>query len=149
MGEEAFSDKKKYVFDAAPDTDLYNKTLETLKEQTKPFFIVLQNISFHKPYNTPYGKTQKDALRYADKSLYYFYLQLKKSGFFDNGRLIIVGDHRKMEPLEDKEKDALGEYRYTRGLATIVGTGITPGTINENIIQHTDIFYGLKQLVAQ
>ena len=149
IGEEAFSDKKKYVFDAAPDTDLYNKTLETVKEQTQPYLIVLQNISFHKPYNTPYWTNQKDALRYADKSLYYFYLQLKKSGFFDHGRLIIVGDHRKMEALEDKEKDALGDYRYTKWLATIVGTGIVPGTINNNIIQHTDIFYGLKHLVAK
>ena len=149
IGEEAFTGKKTYVFDAAPDTDLYDKTLDTIKTQTNPYLIVLQNISFHKPYNTPYGTNQKDALRYADKSLYYFYLQLKKSGFFTNGLLVIVGDHRKMEPLEDKEKNALGEYRYTRGLATIVGTGIIPGTINNNIVQHTDIFYGLKQLVAK
>jgi hypothetical protein len=35
-------------------------------------------------------------------------------------------DHRKMEPLENNEKDTLGDYRYTRGLATIVGTGIVP-----------------------
>jgi phosphoglycerol transferase MdoB-like AlkP superfamily enzyme len=76
--------------------------------------MVLQTISFHKPYNTPYGTTQKDAIRYADKSLFYFYLQLKKSGFFNNGILVVVGDHRKMEPLENKEKTALGEYRYTR-----------------------------------
>jgi hypothetical protein len=54
-----------------------------------------------------------------------------------------------MEPLENKEKDALGTYRYTKGLATIVGTGIIPGTINNNIIQHTDLFYGLKQLVGK
>jgi phosphoglycerol transferase MdoB-like AlkP superfamily enzyme len=76
--------------------------------------MVLQSISFHKPYNTPYGTTQKDALRYADKSLFYFYLQLKKSGFFDNGVLVVVSDHRKMEPLENKEKEALGAYWYTR-----------------------------------
>lgn len=148
IGEEAFADKQKYVFDAAPDIDLYDKTLNIIKGQTDPYLIVLQNISFHKPYNTPYGQNQTDALRYTDKSLYYFYLQLKKSGFFTNGLLVIVSDHRKMEPLEAKEKDALGTYRYTKWLATIVGTGITPGTINTNIIQHTDMFYGLKQLVA-
>ena len=149
IGEEWFIDKKKYVFDAAPDNDLYNKTLETIKEQHDPYLIVLQNISFHKPYNTPYGTTQQDALKYADKSLFYFYLQLKKSGFFNNGLLVIVGDHRKMEPLENKEKDALGDFWYTRGLATIVGTGIIPGTINTGIIQHSDMFYGLKQLVGR
>jgi phosphoglycerol transferase MdoB-like AlkP superfamily enzyme len=114
IGEEAFMDKKKYVFDTAPDNDLYDKTLETIEQQTSPYLIVLQNISFHTPYNTPYGTTQKDALAYTDKSLYSFYLQLKKSGFFDNGILVIVSDHRKMEPLEDKEKEVLGEYWYTR-----------------------------------
>lgn len=76
--------------------------------------MVLQTISFHKPYNTPYGKTQEDAIRYSDKTLFYFYLQLKKAKFFDNGILVIVSDHRKMEPLKEKEKTALGEYRYTR-----------------------------------
>lgn len=149
IGEEAFVDTKKYVFDAAPDIDLYAKTMDTIKQQTKPYFIVLQSISFHKPYNTPYGTDQQTALRYSDKALYYFYLQLKKSWFFDNGILVIVNDHRKMEPLEDKEKEALGPYRYTRGLATIIGTGIAPWTINTNIIQHTDIFYGLKQLIGR
>lgn len=149
IGKEAFTGKKKYVFDAAPDHELYNKTLATIKQQEAPYFMVLQSISFHKPYNTPYGQTQKDALRYADKSLFYFYLQLKKSGFFDNGILIVVSDHRKMEPLQNKEKEALWDYRYTKGLATVVGTGITPGVINTTIIQHTDIFYGLKQFVGK
>ncbi|MEI7558617.1 MAG: hypothetical protein WCJ45_07665 [bacterium] len=53
--------------------------MATIKQQTKPYLIVLQSISFHKPYNTPYGTDQTTALRYSDKSLFYFYLQLKKS----------------------------------------------------------------------
>lgn len=149
IGKEAFENQKKYVFDAAPDHSLYNKTLETIKEQTGAYFMVLQSISFHKPYNTPYGKTEKSALRYADKSLYYFYLQLKKSWFFKNGILAIVTDHRKMESIEKGEQDALGEFRYTKGVATIVGTGIAPWSINNNIIQHTDLFYSFKQLTSK
>ena len=34
-------------------------------------------------------------------------------------------------------------------MATVVGAGIHPGTINSNIIQHTDFFYALKQLVGK
>lgn len=149
IGEESFADKKKYTFDSAPDHNLYNKTLATIKQQTWSYLAVLQTISLHKPYDTPYGHTQKDSLRYADKSMYYFYLQLKKSWFFKNGILVIVSDHRKMEPLEPKEKEALWDFRYVRWLATIVGTGITPGTVNTNIIQHTDFFYGLKKIVGK
>lgn len=149
IGDDTFSWEDTYVFWAAADHSLYQKTMETIKQQTWSYFITLQNISFHKPYNTPYGKTETDALRYADKSLFYFYLQLKKSWFFKNGILVIVADHRKMEELKEGEKTALWDYRYARGLATIVGTWIAPGTINNNIIQHTDIFYSLKQFTSK
>jgi len=54
-----------------------------------------------------------------------------------------------METIEKGEQDVLGEYRYTKGVATIVGTGIAPGSVNNNIIQHTDIFYSLKQLTSK
>jgi len=148
VDQNAFANEKKYVFDAAPDLSLYDKTLATIQWQKKPYLIALQTISFHKPYNSPYGDTQADALRYADKSLYYFYLQLKKEKFFDNGILIIVGDHHKMESLASGEKEDFGNLRYARAVATIVGTGIKPGTINTNVIQHTDFFYSLKQLVG-
>jgi lipoteichoic acid synthase len=146
IGEEAFVQNKKYSFDAAPDYDLYNKALEVIKEETNPYFLVMQNISLHKPYNTPYGKTEKDAIRYSDKMLYYFYLKLKKQKFFDNGILVIIGDHRKMEPVQEREKETLWEFWYTRSLATVIGSGIQPGMINPNIIQTTDFFYSLKQL---
>jgi phosphoglycerol transferase MdoB-like AlkP superfamily enzyme len=89
-----------------------------------PYFLALQTISFHKPYDTPYGKTHDDAIRYADKSLYYFYLKLKQQGFFENGILVIVGDHRKMEPLEEEEKKAVGDAWHAKSLATVVGADI-------------------------
>jgi phosphoglycerol transferase MdoB-like AlkP superfamily enzyme len=78
-GEELFLDRKKYTFDAAPDQDLYTTTLQTITKQNKPYFMVLQTISFHKPYDTPYGDTEAKAIRYTDKSLYYFYQKLKQN----------------------------------------------------------------------
>ncbi len=144
-----FSGEKTYVFDAAPDHVLYKKAIDIITSQTEKIFLVMQNISFHKPYFTPYGKTQKSALSYTDKALYYFYLQLKKHHFFDNGILVIVSDHRKMEALQSWELEALWPYRYTRGLATIIGTGIVPWSIYPGIIQHTDLFYNIKFLVAK
>lgn len=146
--EEYFKDNKKYVFKAAPDYDLYNKALEVVTNKTTdPYLLVLQNISFHKPYDTPYGKTEQDALRYSDRMLYYFYLQLKKANFFENWILVIIGDHRKMEPLEEWEKETLWDFRYTRSLATVVWKWVKPWTTNPNIIQPTDFFYSLKQLI--
>lgn len=77
-GEELFRNEKKYVFDAAPDIALYKQALQTIQQQKSPYLLTLQTISFHRPYNTPYGNTESAALRYTDKSLYYFYEQLKK-----------------------------------------------------------------------
>ncbi|MCX6822470.1 MAG: sulfatase-like hydrolase/transferase [candidate division SR1 bacterium] len=147
-GEETFRNQPKYVFDAAPDQVLFKQALTTIAQQKKPYLLALQTISFHKPYNTPYGKTEASALRYSDKMLYYFYQQLKKSGFFDNGLLVVVGDHRKMEPLESGEKAALGPLWYGRAVATVIGVGIKPGSVNDKIIQHTDFFYSLKKLIG-
>jgi phosphoglycerol transferase MdoB-like AlkP superfamily enzyme len=78
-GEELFRGQPKYVFDAAPDQALYKQALATIEQQKKSYLLVLQTISFHKPYNTPYGKSESAAIRYSDKMLYYFYQQLKKS----------------------------------------------------------------------
>jgi len=147
--EEAFKNQKKYVFDSAPDQDLYTQTLKVVAQQTKPYFLSLQTISFHKPFNSPYGDTEEDALRYSDKMLYFFYQQLRKVGFFDNGILIIVGDHRKMTPIMSGEKETLGPLRYGKALATVLWAGIHPWTINSNIVQHTDFFYALKQLIGK
>ena len=146
--EETFKNQPKYVFDAAPDQALFKQALTTIQQQKWSYFLALQTISFHKPYNTPYGTTEASALRYSDKMLYYFYEQLKKSWFFDNGLLVVVGDHRKMEPLESWEKAALGPLWYGRAVATVIGTGIQPGTVNDKIIQHTDFFYSLKKLIG-
>jgi phosphoglycerol transferase MdoB-like AlkP superfamily enzyme len=41
--------------------------------------------------------------RYEDETFSKFYEDLKATKFFDNGILIVIGDHRKMTPLEDKE----------------------------------------------
>jgi len=79
IGDQSFMQEKKYVFDAAPDKVLYDKTLQTISTAKVPYMAVLQTISSHRPYNTPYGKSELEAFRYADKSIYYFYQQLKKN----------------------------------------------------------------------
>ena len=81
IGEEAFEDRKKYTFDAAPDKDLYDKALEIVKEQKSPFFLTLQTISSHTPYNTPYGRTAEAMYRYEDETFSEFYQELKKTDF--------------------------------------------------------------------
>jgi phosphoglycerol transferase MdoB-like AlkP superfamily enzyme len=58
IGEEYFEDEEKYMFDAAPDHVLYDKALQTIESHTgaQPYFLAMQTISSHVPYDTPFGK---------------------------------------------------------------------------------------------
>ena len=145
--EEEFENQKKYAFDSAPDGDLYERTLQEVKNQTGKYFIWLQTISYHKPYDTPLWKTEKLALQYSDDELYKFYQWLDEIWFFDNWILIIVWDHRKMNAAEKWEHEKFGKNWYTRSVATVIWTWITSGTVNSNVIQHLDIYNSIKKLV--
>ena len=145
--EEEFENKDIYTFDSAPDKDLYDRVLQEVQAQTWKYFIWLQTISFHKPYNTPLWKTEELALQYSDEELFRFYQQLQRTWFFDNWILVIVWDHRKMNEVEEWEYDKFWSNRYTRSVATVVGAWIQPWTINSNIIQHTDFYNSIKRFV--
>ena len=126
---------------------MYDRVLEEVKAQTWKYFIWLQTISFHKPYNTPLGKTESLALQYSDEELFKFYEGLKWIWFFDNWILVIVWDHRKMNPVEEWESDIFGPNRYTRSVATVVWSWINSWAINTWLVQHTDFYSSLKRLV--
>ena len=145
--EEAFTGSKMYAFESAPDWDLYDKVLQEVQSQTGKYFIWLQTISFHRPYNTPNGKTEDLALQYSDEELYRFYQKLQKIWFFDDWILIILWDHRKMNPAEEWERELFWSNRYTKSVATVVWSWIQPWTVNFNIIQHTDFYDSLKVLL--
>lgn len=148
--EEAFKDEKKYVFDAAPDHVLYKKAIsltQKFESENKPYFLVLQTISSHKPYNTPYWNTFEKAIEYTDDSLYWFYQNLKSSHFFESWILLIAADHRKMEPMGNTEIQKYWLSANGRWLVTIVWKWIESNSFNTKITQHTDLFYSLKYLI--
>lgn len=147
IGEEAFKKEKKYVFDAAPDHVLYNKALELVESwNTQPFFLAMQTVSSHKPYDTPLWTSKEQMFKYVDRNIYAFYQKLKTLWFFDNGILIIVGDHRKMEAIPTEEFKKYGMSSHSRALMTVVGKDIQTEQTDSKIIQHMDIFYSLKYL---
>ena len=145
--EEEFEKNKKYTFESAPDGDLYDRVIQEIQIQTWKYFIWLQTISFHKPYNTPLWKTEEDALQYSDDELYRFYQELKNIWFFDNWILVIVWDHRKMQSVEEWEYDIFWPNRYTKSVATVVWSWIQPWTLNDKLVQHTDFYNSLKRIV--
>jgi len=126
---------------------LYAKAVELMKQQSAPYFLALQTISSHEPYETPDGNWEKITLKYVDKSIYTFYQDLQKAHFFDNGILIILADHRKIDIASDAEKEKYGKTTPSRILWTVVGKWIPKWVIYDTPIQHIDFYYSLKKLV--
>ena len=141
--EEAFEDKAKYTFDAAPDADLYEKAIEVVKAQTWSFFLTFQTISSHTPYNTPYGRSMEWVYRYEDETFSKFYEDLKATNFFDNGILIVIWDHRKMTPLEDKEFAKWWTTAAAKIIWFMVGKWVPSNKLANGIYQQTDLFYSI------
>ena len=150
-GSEFFSDKKKYTFYSAADEHLYNAALDEihlLQNSDKPYFLTLLTISQHLVYYTPYGVGKSNMYKYTDDTVGNFYNSLLETGFFESGILLIVGDHRKMTPLEEGEYEKFGLSAHGRIICSVVGKGIPENLIDNNIYQQTDIYYSLKRMIA-
>jgi phosphoglycerol transferase MdoB-like AlkP superfamily enzyme len=93
---------------------LYAKAIELTEKQSAPYFLAMQTISSHEPYYTPDGKGEEVTLKYVDKSIYEFYQNLQKEHFFDNGILIILADHRKIDTASSEEKEKYGKTTPSR-----------------------------------
>lgn len=89
----------------ASDEDLFNKSLERLKElhaQEKPFFSLIFTSSNHEPFEFPDGKitlhdpvkqTVNNAVKYADYSLGKFIAEAKKQAYWKDTLFLVVADH--------------------------------------------------------
>jgi phosphoglycerol transferase MdoB-like AlkP superfamily enzyme len=125
-----------YTWDAPSDEALYHEALNIASRQNKPYLIFIETISLHPPYILPdkkYAITNNSLLNqvnYVDHTTHDFYQQLKLQQFFNNGLLVILGDHRRFEPLEAAETKK-GGYAvwHERIVGTIVGADIKPHSI--------------------
>ncbi len=135
----------KYTFNCPEDRVLYSRALQMIKGENGPFFMVLLTVSLHPPWLLPDDtyRTSNDPLtnllNYVDRTIYSFYQKLKESGFFENGTLIIVGDHRRMTELDPEEFRKRGVDAYGRVVCGIVGRGIRKGTIDNTPLNHNDL----------
>lgn len=124
-------------FDAVPDEVLYHRSLDYIREAVaradKPLFLTIETVSTHHPYMHPVTgeRSEEMAFRYMDETAYNFYQALEKDGFFDNGVLIIVSDHRAMIPIRVEEVQAMGQMAASRIPAIIVGDSNPRGEVFE------------------
>ncbi|MDD0811769.1 LTA synthase family protein [Curvibacter sp. RS43] len=121
-------------FNEPGDAALYRRYLSWLDEQPahSRFFSVIQTTTTHPPFVIP-GQAEggeEKAFRYADQQIGDFVRALEQRHFFDQGILLITGDHRSMTFTRPQEVAQWGKEAMSRIPAILVGgAGVPKGRI--------------------
>jgi hypothetical protein len=145
-------DATRVVQDAPSDKLLYAEALSVLSQQTSsqsPHLMVLATTSTHLPYTHPEGGPDTAAAVWAwsSQQLSDFYLQLQVTGFFDDGILLITGDHRQMRRLTKQESEKYGGSARARVPLLVIGNEYPANTIDDRFFQQSDLLRMLGVLV--
>lgn len=130
-----YSGKPRYVFNGVSDDVLYENVISNVKNETDNFFYMLNTVTTHPPYLNPItGESSFDStIEFAEKALETFVNQLEEANFFDNGILVIVGDHRSMTPISDLEYEKYGEWSCARMPLVIIDKEIKHLSIDDHL----------------
>ena len=111
-----YRDFKKVSFHAAADQALYTRALDWIGQTREPYLLTLETVSTHQPYVDPDSgdKSLEKAIRYMDREAGVFYRALLESGYFDNGILLLVSDHRSMNPVTTTEQQLYGQHARSK-----------------------------------
>lgn len=150
-----YADWPRPVFHAAPDEALYRRALEWQQAQQPsedPYLLVLETVSTHPPYEDPVsgGQSLERTFRYADAQAGWYVDQLQARGFFDNGTLLIVSDHRTMNPLLPEEQANLGLAAVSKipliWIDSNTGGDVAPG-VEDAVLQQSDLVPSMAQFL--
>ena len=140
-------------FNSVPDHMLYDVALDELDQMPidKPHFVVVETFWTHRPFLDENGKQmagEEPAFREADTQIGRFYRNLEARHFFDNGLLVIVGDHRAPLPFRKAEFERFGGSAVARVPAVIATrTFKLPHVIAEDF-QQRDLLASIKGMVS-
>ena len=141
---EKFRNGPHYAFGAAPDRSLYEEAFSRIRRTTAAhpkFLMVVETTSSRLPYQDPAGRgdSEENVLSYVDESLASFYEALKADRFFEQGILVVTGDHRKMLPISDIERERYGSSAGARIPLWVVGKNIRAEVVDDRLFQQADL----------
>jgi len=132
--DPAFEGWPRFAFDAAPDEALVTATAARerelrRREGARPFLLVAETATSHMPFVHPVGDdhTEGSVFRYVDAQIGRLARLLEESGFFEDGLLVVVSDHRKMAPLDPDEAARWPLGAFSRVPFVALGHGLSPG----------------------
>ncbi len=150
-GSEAgcYADLPRYHFNSVPDEALITRILDRVDEREDPFFIFVKTVSTHHPFIDPSTGEHDRAgtvFRYADRQIGRLARGLSDMGFFENGMLIITGDHHAMLPFSREEIELFGWDRAPHRVPLVIVNGIQD--LEERPFQHVDIYNSIVNLTS-
>lgn len=135
----------KYAFESPADHLLYEEILARLSpagvDPLQPVFLAAITASSHPPFVDPLGRgdNEANAWSYVQEQLWWLYQELDRRRYFDNGVLIITGDHRKMYPVSEQERERYGDSAKARIPLVIIGKGAARGAVDDRLFQQADL----------
>ena len=142
----------RYAFKSPADHLLYEELLDHLgtaeERRQEPVFLAAVTASSHPPYVDPlgYDNSAASVWSYVQEELWWLYGELSKRGFFDNGLLVITGDHRKMFPISGSERERYGDSAKARVPLVVIGKDIPEDVVDDRWFQQADLLRMLDRL---
>lgn len=137
-----YENEERLSFNSVPDKVMFKRVLELIPSWSKNgnFFTFIMTTTTHGPFIIP--KTHEfnfhKAIQYFDSSFAYFYNELLKQGFFENGMLVVTGDHRAMVPYTNDEMKKYGLKGFAKVPLLIVGSDL-PNGLNTDQLSHVSL----------
>ena len=151
LNDPVYKNVERFQWGAPADDALYERATQWIAGQAKeqPYFVLLNTLSTHPPFINPRTgqKSEEAAFRYGDQAFGTFVAQLRKEHFFDNGILLLTGDHRTMTPVNAAEILRFGDAAPARVPFLAIGGGIAIGHASGSF-QQADIPSSIEYLVA-
>jgi len=139
------------VQDAPSDRYLYREALDRITQLSgsgRPWFLTLATVSTHLPYGHPEGDedSAEAVWEWSLDRLIEFCHGLQEKGFFENGILLVTGDHRQMRPLTDQETARYGDSARARIPLLALGANLPAGRIDDRFFQQSDLLRYLERI---
>lgn len=148
---DAMRTAPRIVQDAPSDALLYGEALQTVRRLSagqQPFLLTIATTSTHLPYTHPEGgaDSPEAVWEWSMAQLTKFYRQLSESGYFENGILLVTGDHRQMRPLTAVETARYGGSARARVPLLVIGKDYPAGNIDGRFFQQSDLLRMLGKI---
>jgi hypothetical protein len=144
-----------YAFKSPADRVLYEELLARIDDRRsnggEPLLVAAVTASSHYPYVDPLGRgdSEEHAWGYVQEELWWLYRQLESRRFFDHGGLLVItGDHRKMTPVSEQERERFGESAKARVPLLLIGNGVPSDRVDDRLWQQADILRMLDRALV-